>query len=162
MNLKSYYQNKLNQAIHKNESIQKRILQISLLRIAIFIFGFIAICYGYDQGGTIIGGIVLATLIPFLLLVKLHNRLYHLKDWYETSIRHYQAELASLENDKSAFDGGKEWMDASHPFSLDLDVFGDSSLFQMLNRTSTPLGKETLSHWLRQPLGSMTVLPGQP
>ena len=152
MNLKSYYQNKLNQAIHKNESIQKRILQISLLRIAIFILGFIAICYGYDQGGTIIGGIVLATLIPFLLLVKLHNRLYHQKDWHETSIRHYQAELASLKNDNSAFDGGKEWIDASHPFSLDLDVFGDSSLFQMLNRTSTPLGKETLSHWLRQPL----------
>ena len=64
MNLKSYYQNKLNQAIHKNESIQKRILQISLLRIAIFILGFIAICYGYNLGGTIIGGIVLATLIP--------------------------------------------------------------------------------------------------
>ena len=152
MNLKSYYQNKLNQAIHKNESIQKRILQISLLRITIFILGFIAICYGYNQGGTIIGGIVLATLIPFLLLVKLHNRLYHQKDWHETSIRHYQAELASLENDISAFDGGKEWIDASHPFSLDLDVFGDSSVFQMLNRTSTPLGKETLSHWLRQPL----------
>ena len=152
MNLKSYYQNKLNQAIHKNESIQKRILQISLLRIAIFILGFIAICYGYNQGGTIIGGIVLATLIPFLLLVKLHNRLYHQKDWHETSIQHYKAELASLENDNSAFDGGKEWMDASPPFSLDLDVFGDSSVFQMLNRTSTPLGKETLSHWLRQPL----------
>ena len=86
MNLKSYYQNKLNQAIHKNESIQKRILQISLLRITIFIIGFIAICYGYDQSGTIIGGIVLATLIPFLLLIKLHNRLYHQNDWHETSI----------------------------------------------------------------------------
>ena len=96
MNLKSYYQNKQNQAIHKNESIQKRILQISILRIAIFISGFIAICYGYDQGGTIIGGIVLATLIPFLLLVKLHNRLFHQKDWYETSIRHYQAEQRTL------------------------------------------------------------------
>ena len=118
MNLKSYYQNKLNQAIHKNESIQKRILQISLLRITIFVLGFIAICYGYNLGGTIIGGIVLATLIPFLLLVKLHNRLYHQKDWHETSIRHYQAELASLENDNRAFDGGKEWMDASHPFQF--------------------------------------------
>ena len=152
MNLKSYYQNKLNQAIHKNESIQKRILQISLLRIAIFIFGFIAICYGYDKGGTIIGGILVATLLPFLLLVKLHNRLYHQKDWYETSIRHYQAELASLENDHSAYDGGQEWIEASHPFSLDLDVFGEHSLFQFLNRTCTPFGKETLSRWLRQPL----------
>jgi len=152
MDLKTYYQEKLNNAQHESERTKKKILHISLLRVFIFIAGFIALCFCYDQGGTVIGGILLATLIPFLLLVKLHNRLYHRKDWYETSIRHYQAELASLENDHSAFDGGKEWIDASHPFSLDLDVFGAQSLFQSLNRTCTPFGKETLSRWLRQPL----------
>ena len=152
MNIKIYYQEKLNYAIHESEQIKKKILNISLLRIIIFIVGFIALCLGYDQGGSVIGGILLTILIPFLLLVKLHNRLFHRKDWYETSIRHYKAELASLENDHSAFDEGKEWTDASHPFSLDLDVFGEHSLFQALNRTCTPFGKETLSHWLRQPL----------
>ncbi|MBE6276405.1 MAG: hypothetical protein E7096_08720, partial [Bacteroides sp.] len=150
MNLKNYYQEKLDNAQQENEHIQKRILHISLLRISIFIAGFIGLCFAYAQEGMIIGGILVATLLPFLLLVKLHNRLYHQKDWHETSIRHYQAELASLENDHSAFDGGKEWIDASHPFSLDLDVFGEHSLFQFLNRTCTPFGKETLSRWLRQ------------
>ena len=152
MELKKYYQEKLNISLNKVEQTKQSILRISLLRIIIFIAGFIALCYGYDQGGTIIGGILLGTFIPFLLLVKLHNRLFHQKDWYETSIRHYQAELASLGNDHSAFDGGKEWIDASHPFSLDLDVFGERSLFQFLNRTCTPFGKETLSKWLRKPL----------
>ena len=152
MNLKNYYQEKLDNAQQENEHIQKRILHISLLRISIFIAGFIGLCFAYAQEGMIIGGILVATLVPFLLLVKLHNRLYHQKDWCETSIRHYKAELASLENDHSAFDGGKEWIDASHPFSLDLDVFGEQSLFQFLNRTCTPFGKETLSRWLRQPL----------
>ena len=152
MDLKIYYQEKLNISLNKVERTKKSILRISLLRVFIFIAGFIALCYGYDLGGTIIGGILLVTLIPFLLLVKLHNRLFYQKDWYETSIRHYQAELESLENDHSAFDGGKEWIDASHPFSLDLDIFGERSLFQFLNRTCTPFGKETLSHWLRQPL----------
>ena len=152
MSLKEYYIKKLNDAIIGNKRVQKNILHISLLRIFIFIAGFIALCLGYDQGGSVIGGILLAILIPFLLLVKLHNHLFHQKDWYETSIQHYKAELASLENDHSAFDGGKEWIEASHPFSLDLDVFGDHSLFQFLNRTCTPFGKETLSRWLRQPL----------
>ena len=152
MELKTYYQEKLNNARHESERIKKKILHISILRVAIFFLGFIALCICYDQGGTIVGGILLCTLIPFLLLVKVHNRLFHQKDWYETSIRHYKAELASLENDHSAFDGGKEWIDASHPFSLDLDVFGERSLFQFLNRTCTPFGKETLSRWLRQPL----------
>ena len=152
MELQKYYQEKLNNARHGSEQTKKSILRISLLRVFIFIAGFIALCFGYDQGGTVITGILLATLIPFLLLVKLHNRLFHQKDWYETSIHHYQAELASLENDNSAFDGGKEWIDASHPFSLDLDIFGDRSLFQFLNRTCTSFGKETLSKWLRKPL----------
>ena len=128
MELKTYYQEKLNNARHESERIKKKILHISILRVAIFFLGFIALCICYDQGGTIVGGILLCTLIPFLLLVKVHNRLFHQKDWYETSIHHYQAELASLENDHSAFDGGKEWIDASHPFSLDLDVFGERSL----------------------------------
>lgn len=150
MELKTYYQEKLDNAQHKSERTKKKILHISILRVAIFFLGFIALCICYDQGGSIIGGILLCTLIPFLLLVKVHNRLFHQKDWYETSIRHYKAELASLENDHSAFDGGKEWIDASHPFSLDLDVFGEHSLFQFLNRTCTPFGKETLSRWLRQ------------
>ena len=152
MDLQKYYQERQGKAFEGSNRTKKKILHTSLLRVIIFIVGFIALCYGYDQGGMVIGGILLATLIPFLLLVKLHNRLFHQKDWYETSIRHYQAELASLENDNSAFDGGKEWIDASHPFSLDLDIFGDRSLFQFLNRTCTPFGKETLSHWLRQPL----------
>ena len=152
MDLQKYYQEKLDKAFEESNRTKKKILHTSLLRVTIFIAGFIALCYGYDQGGAIIGGILLGTFIPFLLLVKLHNRLFHQKDWYETSIHHYQAELASLENANSAFDGGKEWIDASHPFSLDLDIFGDRSLFQFLNRTCTPFGKETLSHWLRQPL----------
>ena len=152
MELKKHYQGKLDNAQRESERIKKRILHISLLRVFIFIAGFVALCMGYDQGGIIICGILLVALIPFLLLIKLHNRLYHQKDWHEASIRHYRAELASLTNDYSAFDGGKEWIDASHPFSLDLDVFGEHSLFQCLNRTCTPFGKETLSRWLRQPL----------
>ena len=96
MDLKTYYQEKLNISLHEVEQTKKSILRISLLRVFIFIAGFIALCFGYDQGGTVIGGILLATLIPFLLLVKLHNRLFHQKDWHATSIRNYQEELAQL------------------------------------------------------------------
>ena len=112
MDLKKYYQEKLDNALYGSERTKKKILYISTTRLAIFIAGFIALCFCYDQGGAVVGGILFGTLIPFLLLVKLHNRLFHRKDWYETSIRHYKAELASLENDHSAFDGGKERMDA--------------------------------------------------
>ena len=152
MELEKYYQAKLDKAFQENERTKKKILRISMIRLAIFSLGFIALCYGYDQGSAVISGIILIVLIAFLGLVKLHNRLFHQKEWNETSANLYQAELASLKNDNGAFDGGKEWIDASHPFSLDLDVFGEHSLFQALNRTCTTFGKETLGHWLRHPL----------
>ena len=158
MDLKTYYQEKLNKALHNNEQTKRRILHISIIRVAIFIIGIFTLYFVYDQGSMMAGGILFTTFILFILLVKRHDRLYHQKEWNETSVCHYQAELASLENDYSAFDGGKEWTDESHPFSLDLDVFGEHSLFQALNRTCTPFGKETLSYWLRKPLDQKTAI----
>ena len=67
MELKKRYQEKLDNAQHKSKDIKKKILHIILLRVIIFIAGFIALCICYNQGGIVIGGILLATLIPFLL-----------------------------------------------------------------------------------------------
>ncbi|KAA6337049.1 DNA mismatch repair protein MutS, partial [termite gut metagenome] len=39
-----------------------------------------------------------------------------------------------------------------HPYAYDLDIFGDHSLFQYINRTSTRLGKVRLAGWLNTPL----------
>lgn len=152
MNLETYYQQRLEKAQSACQETKSKILRISLFRVALFIMGFVAICCCYNKGELIIGSIVAATLIPFLLLVKLHNRLFQRKDWYEASTKHYQAELASLHLDNSHYEDGSEWIDASHPYSMDLDVFGKHSLFQALNRTCTSFGKETLSSWLRKTL----------
>ena len=48
MDIKIYYQEKLSYAIHESEQTKKKILNISLLRIIIFIVGFIALCLGND------------------------------------------------------------------------------------------------------------------
>ena len=39
---------------------------------------------------------------------------------------------------------GKEYIDPGHLYTFDLDIFGEHSLFQYINRTSTPVGKEHL------------------
>ena len=44
MDLKTYYQEKLDNAQHKSERAKKKILHISILRVAIFFLGFIALC----------------------------------------------------------------------------------------------------------------------
>lgn len=58
-----------------------------------------------------------------------------------------QQELRALQYDFSDFDNGKEYIDPSHLYTFDLDIFGEHSLFQYINRTSTPIGKQRLANW---------------
>jgi hypothetical protein len=44
-----------------------------------------------------------------------------------------------------SFEPGLEYQNKSHPFSNDLDLFGDHSLFQLLNHTVSKEGKNKLS-----------------
>ncbi|MGD9155765.1 MAG: DNA mismatch repair protein [Bacillota bacterium] len=49
----------------------------------------------------------------------------------------------------SAFlDTGNEFLDDNHPYSSDLDIFGQGSLFQWINVTRTYLGRQRLCHLL--------------
>src|SRR6185436_2119107 len=56
-----------------------------------------------------------------------------------------------INGERSPYEDGKEYTDAHHPFSYDLDIFGKGSLYQFLNRTTTSFGKSTLSQSLLHP-----------
>jgi hypothetical protein len=47
---------------------------------------------------------------------------------------------------------GARFLD-DHPFARDLDLFGPSSLFQLLDTARTEIGEETLADWLRHGAG---------
>lgn len=73
--------------------------------------------------------------------MKLHSRLFYRKKWLETEVRVQKEELQALSGDYSSFDDGKAYVNPSHPYTFDLDVFGRHSLFQAMNRTCTISGK---------------------
>lgn len=56
-----------------------------------------------------------------------------------------QNELKALAGQYEAFDAGKEFLDPSHHYCFDLDLFVDGGLFQAINRTVTMEGKQMLS-----------------
>jgi hypothetical protein len=45
---------------------------------------------------------------------------------------------------------GMRFLDPMHPYARDLDIFGPGSLFEMLSTARTPMGEQTLAHWLLQ------------
>lgn len=57
----------------------------------------------------------------------------------------YKHEIAYHEGDYSAFGTGHKYIDAHHPFSFDLDIFGPQSLFNRVDRTVTTGGSDRLA-----------------
>ncbi len=66
----------------------------------------------------------------------------------EELLRAYQQEAAALDGDFAAFDDGERFVDPQHPYTYDLDIFGQESLYQRINRTVTTLGAGRLAESL--------------
>lgn len=78
--------------------------------------------------------------------MKQNNKYFHAL--YE--INEYAIQRISG-NWKDFKDTGLEYIDDSHSFSSDLDIFGQGSLFQYINTTTTYMGRETLRKYLTEP-----------
>jgi hypothetical protein len=52
---------------------------------------------------------------------------------------------------------GDRFLSSAHLYTPDLDVFGQASLFQLLNETATRAGEERLAAWLSAPAQAPTV-----
>ncbi|MBN2637306.1 MAG: hypothetical protein JXR61_13620 [Prolixibacteraceae bacterium] len=90
-------------------------------------------------------------VILFFFLVKRNLQLSLKKRKLALSKQFVDDELLALNHTFSHFEDGKEFLDTDHFFSYDLDLFGEGSLFQFLNRTSTRGGTEKLAGWLIKP-----------
>jgi hypothetical protein len=61
----------------------------------------------------------------------------------------YRTGLARLADEWiGTSDGGERFLDPHHPYSEDLDLFGEGSLYQRIGAPHTPMGQRTLAEWL--------------
>lgn len=60
----------------------------------------------------------------------------------------YEKEVAYQTGDYTKFDAGERYLQPTHPFAFDLDVFGQGSLFQRINRTISSGGSDYLAESL--------------
>ncbi|MDR1610868.1 MAG: hypothetical protein LBS08_05100, partial [Candidatus Symbiothrix sp.] len=84
----------------------------------------------------------------------IYNKLQNKRTYLEISVTCDENELKAIGYDFSAFDGAPEKANPAHPFSLDLDIFGNHSLFQSINRTCTAYGKQVLINRFENPFQS--------
>jgi hypothetical protein len=111
-----------------------------------------------SHGALVLGSILFIGIFAFFAALWKWNQLQKRKQYLETSIVCDQNELEALDYRFDAFDGAPERIQAAHPFGLDLDIFGNHSLFQSVNRTTKVFGKQVLIHWFEEPLLSQEAI----
>jgi len=139
----------------------KKYNSISLLRL-LSIFLFLFFMFYYIKTNEILY-VILAVLsfAGFIFLMKIHSRVSFQRLLAETLLKINQNEISFLKREKTSFENGVEFIDYHHPYAYDLDIFGEHSLFQNLNRTASFIGKKTLAELLLHTLPENEILENQ-
>ncbi|HSH19268.1 MAG TPA: hypothetical protein VLA03_02370, partial [Draconibacterium sp.] len=148
--IESFYQEKLKENTDQLQSVSIKIKRFAWYRF----FSFVAIftplfIFGIRSWLTLF--ISIAAIILFFFLIKKNIQLEILKKKTAILKKLVEDELLALNHQFSHFKNGAEFLNSDHIFSYDLDLFGEGSLFQFINRTSTISGQQKLATWLINP-----------
>lgn len=148
--LKSFYGDRKKNFESQCKVIDSRIRVVSWIRVSLAIGLIVLVYLSFKVMWLWI--LAAATAIAFSWFVYQHGRLNHRRKLLQNLSIVNEQELKALDGDHSAFQNGEEFVDGHHPYTLDLDIFGNGSLFQRFNRTCTDQGKERLARILSSPL----------
>jgi len=113
--------------------------------------------------GFISGWWVLVPIIAFAALVVYHERVRAQARQMQRAAVFYERGLARIEDRWIGSFEDKPYtaFDESHPYAVDLDIFGKGSLFQLLSQARTRSGEHTLADWLMRPASAEEIAKRQ-
>ncbi len=128
-------------------SLKKKLTTYSTLRLLLFL-GVAAGVYFFFGNSKLILIVLLIGIPLFLYLVSKHSDLKEKRDLLKKLIQINKTEISVLSGDFFSLEEGEEFIDPSHFYSYDIDLFGRGSFFQYCNRTVTREGKKGLANIL--------------
>lgn len=143
------YTKKINDANKQIDSIKKLIGELSLIRIGLFfteVLLFVLLLNSADDIWRVL--IQLSMVIPvagFVFIVRKQSKLDKKLAFKNKLLWIYQNELNVLTGSENGYEHGERFKCESHPYTSDLDIFGNSSLFALVNRCSTNNGHDALA-----------------
>lgn len=141
------YNNLIN--IYSGELIvaKKKSKIVSIIRLIVFVSGLIIFYYLLKASLLQISIFTLVWIVVFLILlrlsVKYKNKIKYLKIILDIN----KNEIDAINLNQKYFNNGKNYIDKTHYFSFDLDIFGENSIFKLINRTVTKSGEHLLVDW---------------
>ncbi len=157
-NIKSVYQEYLNKYTEQSNIIKKRLKQISLLRSLSFLAIFVTFYILFDNSWILSTLSAFIFLSIFLFLVRIYINKANQFEFAKKLASINKNELEAINGNYSHFNDGKEFINKDHDFTFDLDIFGEGSLFQFLNRSAILIGVKKLAQKLFNPILDHSVI----
>lgn len=143
------------------EQERARYDRFTWVRLGVFVAGVILFMLLISVGWALAAPFAVVFLVGFYRFVVWHQGLYRHARYLSSLADLNKWEADALEGNYQAYGSGAEYVDAQHPYSYDLDIFGAFSLFQFLNRTVTVGGRHTLASWLSAPADEAEITDRQ-
>ena len=143
-----YYQKQIDHYTARLKQIKKRRNLITLAKLLTFgyMIFLIYLLINHSTQPLLLLGI--GAILVFIFLTLWDSQIIYRQHLIEELLRINTLDSDYLAGNFSALDQGERFNDPAHPYAHDLDLFGEDSLFQHLNRTVTFSGTQKLVSWL--------------
>ncbi|GAA4089204.1 MutS-related protein [Mucilaginibacter panaciglaebae] len=157
-----YYQQNAQAAQQEADKFKGLSNTYAMTRLAVFVALGFFILLGAVYNNPLIIGIT----VPLLLLI--FARLVQKQSGYDKQHKYYSHlkqindnEITSLQTRGNLYSNGAGFSNEKHFYTSDLDIFGNMSLFQLMNRSATASGLVKLAQWLSAPAKKPVILDRQ-
>lgn len=139
----------------ENQEVKQKKLfnRISNIRIFVFLIGVGITSFCFAKATSLFGySALLVSLILFSYFVFKHQQIVRELKTIRCRIEINKRYLNRMDGSWISFkENGQEFIDPSHPYSSDLDIFGAKSLFQWISVAHTFYGRKALKNLLENP-----------
>ncbi len=133
----------------------------SLIRLFSFL-ALIAIVILAFANNKILG--ILAIYVSAFVFVKImrtHDKITREKEKTEAILKINENEKSFLKDLRPFRYSGERYLNNLHPYTSDLDIFGENSLYQYLERSCTRYGRKKIADRLSKPISKEEILANQ-
>ena len=156
------YQDNISAAESRIRRAERLINIYSFLRLGAIALGFVLIYYSMKFERIWLTELVFFLIVIFFGWLVSRQSQFEKEKLYAASLKTVnENEIESISSYRNIYPDGSEWQDDHHVYTADLDIFGQSSLFQLLNRSATLIGNAKLADWLLHPAERPVILRRQ-
>ena len=145
----TFFETELQKAKLAETIAQKRFNMLAIGRITAFLSIFGTAWFWNNTGQSTWGIGTAIAVVLFLALMRFQQAAKKKRNFQRNLQTINEDEMERLSFRFKRKDTGIHFQEKNHSFATDLDIFGDYSLYRLLNRTRTSEGARRLANWLK-------------